>query len=64
MSANNEIVINTKTFKVYYVPCADNYYKELIGAGKNLKEAVAMAQNYIRDELGGLLEYGVRFTPN
>jgi len=62
MSANNEIVINTKTFKVYYKPCADNDAVELIGTGKNIKEAVAIAQTYTKYELGGLLEYGIRLV--
>jgi len=62
ISANNEILIDTKTFKVFYNPCADNDAVELIGTGKNIKEAVAIAKTYTKYELGGLLEYGIRLT--
>ena len=61
MSANNEITINRRTFIVYYFPSVDNDYKELIGKGEDLEEAVDMAQRYIEKELLGYIEYGIRF---
>jgi len=63
MSANNEIIISRKTFKVYYNPCVDNDELELVGKGKSLEEAVGIAKRYIDDELGGglYLEFGIRF---
>ena len=61
MSANNEIAINRRTFVVYYFPSVDNDNKELIGKGKDLEEAVDMAQGYIEKELLGYVEYGIRF---
>ena len=62
MSANNEMAINRRTFVVYYFPSVDNDYKELIGKGEDLEEAVDMAERYIDEELGGMCEYGIRFT--
>ena len=62
MSANNEITINRRTFVVYYFPSVDNDNKELIGKGEDLEEAVDMAEKYIDEELGGMCEYGIRFT--
>ena len=63
MSANNQIIIDKTTFKVYHNSCIDNDYKELIGKGKNLDEAVGIADKFIKEELGGglYLEYGIRF---
>ena len=67
MSANNRIIIDRETFKVYYDPCVDKPSKlnkdDLIGQGKDLEEAVDIAQKYIREELvdGFYLEYGVDF---
>jgi len=61
MSANNVIYIKRKTFEVFYQSCADNGdYGEKIGKGKNLEEAVKIAQKRI-DEIDGWVEYGIRF---
>lgn len=61
MSANNAILISRKTYTVYYVPCADNDFKEKISKFKSLEEAVDYAEKYIRKDLDGYCEYGIRF---
>lgn len=59
MSRNNIIYINKKTYKVYHQGCADNEDRgELIGQGKNLEEAVEIAENY-----DIYPEYGISFSP-
>jgi len=62
MSANNAIFIKRKTNEVFYQGCADNGIKDmvLIGKGKNLCEAVDIAQEHIWD-LDGNVEYGISF---
>ena len=61
MSANNIIYIEEKTHKVYYQSCADNDdLGELIGKGKNLEDAIKIAQAYRNNHLC-YLEYGIEF---
>ncbi|MDD4987129.1 MAG: hypothetical protein PHQ43_15435 [Dehalococcoidales bacterium] len=61
MSANNAIYINKETFEVYYQPCVDNDdLGELVGVGKDLEDAVRIAQEQI-EECGGMVEYGINF---
>jgi hypothetical protein len=58
MSANNLIYINRRTFKVYYQDCADNDgLGRLVGQGKNLEEAVDIAQKFMEK-----IEYGIWFV--
>lgn len=59
MSADNFIVIDKKTFKVYE-GCASTGEKWQIGKGKNLKDAVKIAEDYLETN-GGYLEYGIFF---
>ena len=62
MSANNAIYIKKKTFEVFYQDCDDNEGPgELIGKGKNLEDAIKIAEKQIK-ELEGSLEYGIWFT--
>lgn len=62
MSADNYILIDRKTFKVYD-GCASNNYKGLIGQGITLDDAIDIAQDYERhlEEEGSCVEYGIRF---
>jgi len=61
MSANNIIYIKRKTFEVYYQGCADNSgLGNKVGRGKNLEEAVDIAQKEIND-CEGVVEYGINF---
>ena len=63
MSADNYILIDRKTFEVYE-GCASTDHKSLIGKGKNLEEAVDIAQKYrVEVEIdGSYIEYGINFT--
>jgi len=62
MSANNGLFINKKTFAVYEHGCMDNGFLEkeasFIGRGKNVAEAVQIAEDYMNEEI---VEYGVNF---
>jgi predicted RNase H-like HicB family nuclease len=60
MSSNNYIFINRKTLEVYY-GFWDCGQPDLIGVGKTLEEAVDIAENFIEEELAGILEDGIRF---
>ena len=63
MSANNGILIDNETFKVYYQGCWDNGMNnaEKIGTGKNLDDAYKIAKKWLNDdELGFDLEYGIQ----
>ena len=70
MSANNAIFINKKNFKVYEHGCMDNPFEEktayLIGKGKNLAEAISIAEKYTDDteNEGSYIEYGIHFYGN
>ena len=62
MSANNVIYIRRKDFSVFYQPCADNDgLGHKVGKGKNLEEAVDIAQKEI-DDCDGMVEYGIVFV--
>lgn len=56
MSANNLITINKKTFVVKVVD-AETGYGSIIGNGKNLEDAIEIAEKHI-DEV----EYGIHFV--
>ena len=62
MSANNQIVIDVKTFKVYEDICVDNLFRRedapIIGIGEDLVEAIKIAQKFIKENI---VEYGIRF---
>jgi len=61
MSANNIIYIKRDTYEVFYQGCVDNDdLGEKIGKGKNLEEAVDIAEEYMKDPLF-ILEYGINF---
>ena len=58
MSANNLITINKKTFVVSNVD-AETGFGNVVGKGRNLEEAVDMAEKEIEEEE---VEYGIRFV--
>lgn len=60
MSANNYLLINRRTFKVFK-GCADcENTKTQIGQGKNLEEAIDIADYYTQIHE---VEYGINFFP-
>lgn len=61
MSLNNSIIINKKTFEVYYQSCVDNDLKDKIAKGKNLEDAINKAEKWLEDN-NFYLEYGYNFT--
>lgn len=63
MSADNYLLITKKTFEVFN-GCASNDYLQKIGQGKDLKDAIRIAEEY-EEELwneGSYLEYGIHFS--
>ena len=58
MSANNLITINKKTFIVRNVD-AETGFGNVVGKGKNLEEAIGIAEKEIEE---GEVEYGIRFV--
>ena len=64
MSADNYLLIHKKTFEVFD-GCASNNNIWLIGKGKNLEDAIEIAQKFEEDMIkdgGPPLEYGIHFT--
>jgi len=64
MSADNFLLIHKKTFEVFS-GCASNENIWLIGKGKNLEDAIEIAEKYERDMIedgGPPVEYGISFT--
>lgn len=64
ISANNQIIIDAKTFKIYHVDV--DYYDDYglkrtkpIGRGKNFEDACRLAQKLAEDY--DPLEYGIAF---
>lgn len=58
MSANNMITINKKTYVVKEVD-AETEYGHILGKGRNLEEAVAIAEKTMEEEY---IEYGIHFV--
>ena len=58
MSSDNGITINKKTFEVREVFGDEWRYGTIIAKGKNLKDAVEIAEEYM---IENLVEYGIRF---
>lgn len=58
MSANNMIKINKKTYLVKEVG-AETEYGKVLGEGKNLEEAVEIAEKVMETEE---VEYGIHFV--
>ena len=58
MSANNMITVNKKTFVVMNVDAETGYGSE-VGKGKNLEEAIEIAEKEIEEEE---VEYGIYFV--
>ena len=62
MSANNQIIINQRNYKVYENGCVDNLFvvreARLIGKGKSIKGAIKIAQKYMTENI---VEYGIDF---
>ncbi len=63
MSANNGIFINRDTYEVFYQGCWDNGMDGMksIGKGKDLEEAVDIAEGHYKDDFMCYLEYGINF---
>ena len=57
MSTNNMITINKKTFVVKEVD-AETGYGNILGKGRNLEEAIEIAEREIDK---GEIEYGIHF---
>ncbi|MBI2621494.1 MAG: hypothetical protein HYW63_02495 [Candidatus Levybacteria bacterium] len=58
MSANNMITINKKTFVVREAD-VETGYGHVLGKGRNLEEAVEIAENAMKNEE---VEYGIHFV--
>lgn len=58
MSANNMITINKKTFVVMNVD-AETEQGNIVGKGKNLEDAIEMAEKEMEKEE---VEYGIHFV--
>lgn len=58
MSANNMITINKKTYVVKEVDAETGYGNEL-GKGKNLEEAIEIAEKEMKEQY---VEYGIQFV--
>ena len=58
MSANNVITINKKSFVVKEIDI-ETRYGNVIGKGKNLEQAVEIAQGQMKE---GYVEYGIQFV--
>lgn len=58
MSANNVLVINKRTFEVREED-AETGHGRPIGKGKNLEEAVEIADLHMKSEY---IEYGIQFV--
>ena len=66
MSANNQIIINKKNFKVYHIDVDCGLREDdLIDQGKDMDEAVEIYENWKKEreeEYGWYeIEYGIRF---
>ena len=58
MSANNMITINKKTYVVMNVD-AETGYGNVVGKGKNLEDAIEIAEKEMKTEI---VEYGIHFV--
>lgn len=58
MSANNFLLINRKTFEVTMRDAENNYILMEVGKGKDINEAIDIAQKCLREEI---IEYGINF---
>ena len=58
MSANNMITINKRIYVVKNVD-AETGFGNVVGKGKNLDEAIGIAEKEIEE---GEVEYGIRFV--
>lgn len=62
MSADNMVMVNKKTFKVYESCVEDeNFFADenIIGQGSSLEKALEIAENYCQEHT---VEYGIRFV--
>ena len=61
MSADNYLLIHKKTFEVFN-GCASNQNIWLVGKGKDLEDAIEIAEKY--EKSIGYVEYGIKFVTN
>lgn len=57
MSANNQLIIDKRTFKVHHMDVSGCGGYE-IGQGKDLDEAIEIAKSFMEEEI---VEYGMDF---